>query len=528
MLRSEAENQLRDLNSYYRRTLEGQQGMILCFREEAGDFVHTLCRGLLARRLGWTAERVEGKRLDDFLPPEMAARLRAAYQRAWNGEECTVEGESPDGKISFLALLQPRGGGEGATEAILSAVEITDRKRVELELRAAKERAESADRTKSEFLAVMSHEIRTPLNAILGFTDLLLENCREPSQHLWIKTIDQSGRVLSSLINDILDFSKIEAGQLELRAEPMEVADVMQSAVGLFRPAANEKGVALELRMDPALPAVIMADPLRIRQIITNLLANAVKFTKEGTISVGVVLGPGSGGEGRRPELAFLIKDTGIGIAEDVRGKLFKPFSQADSSTSRQYGGTGLGLAISRRLARAMGGELDYVSEAGRGSLFTFTLPAVVTPVAESPAAAITSANFPGLARLRVLVAEDNPSNRLLITALLRKVGIVPVVVNDGQAAVDAVAAAPYDLILMDVQMPGVDGLTATRAIRAAHPEAPMRIIAVTAGILPEQKMDCLESGMDSVLGKPILFAQVLRELILVAGQIESAAAVSI
>ena len=283
-LRSEAESRLRSLNAYYQLTLEGQQGMILCFKEVGGDFVHTLCRGRLARRLGWAAELVEGRRLEDFLPAESAAVLRAAYRRAWSGEECTFEGQSLDGRISYLALLQPRPGDAASPEVIVSAVEITDRKRVEVELRAAKERAESADRAKSEFLAVMSHEIRTPLNAILGFTHLLLENCRDDDQKLWIKTIDQSGRALKALINDILDFSKIEVGQLELSSEPMTVAEVMQSVAGLFRPAAAEKGIALELRIDVALPQVIRADPLRVRQILSNLLSNAVKFTKEGAI----------------------------------------------------------------------------------------------------------------------------------------------------------------------------------------------------------------------------------------------------
>jgi len=526
LLRSEAESQLRQLNSYYRETLEGQQGMILCFREEAGDFVHTLCRGQLARRLGWTADKVEGKLLDDFLPKETAALLRSAYRRAWSGEECTFEGESADGKISYLALLQPRPGREAAKEAILSAVEITDRKRVESELREAKERAESADRAKSEFLAVMSHEIRTPLNAILGFTGLLLESCKEPSQQLWIKTIDQSGQVLNALIKDILDFSKIEAGQLDLRPEPIALAEVMQSVVGLFRPTAAEKGLTLDLWLDPSLPPVILADPLRLRQILTNLLANAVKFTRAGTISAGAILTRPAEIEGRPPELAILIRDSGIGIPDSVRGSLFKPFTQADSSTTRKYGGTGLGLAISRRLARAMGGDLDYTSEAGRGTLFTFTLPAIAAPVLEKTAAGEPGASLPDLSKVRVLVAEDNPSNRLLITTLLGKVGVVPSVVSDGQAAIKAAVQSAYDLILMDVQMPLIDGLAATRAIRAALPRSRLRIVALTAGVLPEQRMDCLEAGMDAVLGKPILFAEVLRELAIAAGPLVFGAAV--
>ena len=212
-------------------------------------------------------------------------------------------------------------------------------------------------------------------------------------------------------------------------------------------------------------------------------------------------------------DLAFSVTDSGIGIPESVRSLLFKPFTQADSSTTRNYGGTGLGLAISRRLARAMGGELDYTSEPGTGSIFTFTLPVVADARKESAAEAEFPASQSDLTKMRVLVAEDNPSNQLLITALLRKIGVSPKVVNDGNAAVAAVAKSPYDLVLMDVQMPSLDGLAATRAIRAANPKSRMRIVALTAGVLPDQKKECLDAGMDAVLGKPYVFVEVLREL---------------
>ncbi len=522
-LRSEAEDRLRQLNRYYQRTLEGQQGMILCFREEGGEFVHTLCRGQLAGRLGWAADRVEGRRLADFLPPGPAEALGLAYRKAWDGRECTFEGESEDGEISYLALLQPRRGGEAAREVIVSAVEITDRKRVEVELRVAKDRAESADRAKSEFLAVMSHEIRTPLNAILGFTHLLLEHCRDPQHALWIKTIDQSGRSLHTLINDILDFSKIEVGRLELLAEDLAPAEVLRSVVALFRPTAEEKGLKLELRLDDALPAVIRADALRIRQILCNLVSNAVKFTKAGGVTMTASVHSLPDGPDRG-EIRVTVSDTGIGIPASARARLFRPFTQVDSSATRHYGGTGLGLAISLRLARALGGELDCASEAGRGSTFTLVLPIEVRAVPPPREASARDPTSPDLATMRVLVAEDNPANQLLISELFRKFGLRPCVVGDGQSAINAVAASPYDLIFMDVHMPGIDGLAATRAIRAAPSRGRPRIVALTASVQPEQTRKCLAAGMDAVLNKPLVFSEILREMAMAGTSAEAGA----
>jgi len=371
-LRSETESQLKQLNAYYQGTLEGQLGMILCFREERGEFIHTL-----ARRLGWTAETVEGRRLADFLAPEKAATFGAAYRRAWQGEECTVEGESPDGRIDYLARLKPRVGGGAVQEVILAGVEITDLKRIEAELRGAKERAESADRTKSEFLAVMSHEIRTPLHAIMGYTQLLKQCCQDPDQAQWIGTIDRSSRRLQELIDDILDYSIIEVGRLKTVQEPMSLNDVIQSVAASYRPAAEEKGLALDSGLSGGLPEVIESDMARVRQILANLVSNAVKFTAKGRITMGASAGSESQAGATRATIRFTVADSGIGIPKEMRERLFKPFTQVDSSTTRHYGGTGLGLAISRRLARALGGELDFVSEPGKGSIFTFTLPLV-------------------------------------------------------------------------------------------------------------------------------------------------------
>jgi signal transduction histidine kinase/DNA-binding response OmpR family regulator len=377
------------------------------------------------------------------------------------------------------------------------------------DLRRQRDLAEEANLSKSAFLANMSHEIRTPLNAVLGMMSLLLETPLSASQREYVTTARASGAALLAVINDILDISKIEAGKLEIELNPFVLRECLDEAVGILTPKAQSKGLALACQVADDVPAAIESDAARLRQILVNLLDNAIKFTPHGEVSLEVELGPEKDG---LAELRFAVRDTGIGVPPDRMERLFQPFSQADSSMSRLYGGTGLGLVISQRLAERLGGRMWVESRPGQGSTFFFTLrgrPALTLPSRYTPEPAdLAGSKLAERIPLRILLAEDNSINQRVGLLLLERMGYVADVAGNGIEVLEALRRQPYDLILMDVQMPFLDGLEATHRIRTEFPaERQPRVVALTANVLREQREACLAAGMDDFVQKPIVFA---------------------
>lgn len=390
---------------------------------------------------------------------------------------------------------------DGSGRMLSTGRVVTERKRLEHELQRALDDAKGALKAKSDFLANMTHELRTPLTAIVGFSNLMkgAQDLNPRHAHQMGIICDASENLLS-VVNDVLDFSRLEAGAVELDAHPFDPLAMARSTVALLADQAAAKDIYVSVEAE-GFEGGLLGDGVRLRQVLTNLVSNAVKFTASGRIEVLVRQSK----VGDQRKLRISVRDSGIGISADQIGGIFGRFTQADASVSRKYGGTGLGLAISSRIIEALGGEIDVESEPGKGSTFWFevVMPAAAEVTAEEPEVGLAAE----IGRpLRLLVVDDNPVNRELVCALLDPFEIDIETANDGVEAVEAAARAPYDLILMDVQMPNMDGLTATRRIRASQTPSASRvpIIALTANILPEQISRCLEAGMDDHLGKPI------------------------
>jgi PAS domain S-box-containing protein len=659
IFRHKMDQKLRRSEELHRALIENTgEGIVFADLDERFTFANPTAEVLLGVEPG----ELEGRSLSEFTTPETFAKIQAQTElRRQNLKgSYPIEIIRQDGQVRMMLITAtPQFNRKGELSGTIGIFrDFTEKHQAEEELRnrneqlrLAKEVAEEASRAKASFLAVMSHEIRTPMNGVIGMTSLLLETPLAPDQREFAETIRRSGESLLAILNDILDFSKIESGRIDLEQQPFTMTACIEETMELFASRAAEKGVELIGTIDPGVPAMLVGDGARLRQVLANLIGNAVKFTAAGEIAVAVTTRPTSE---RSVELCIQVKDTGIGISKEGLARLFQPFSQADLSITRKFGGTGLGLAISRRLIDLMGGSIHVESEEHKGSTFTVTLPSEVhtlrmdidpldqkaltgcrvlivddnahqastlgrvceqfamkvqvttsattglerlrsgekfdvvlvdllmpemdgvefarhartiascerTPqiLLASPSSltsrvdevaaffaghlhkpvkrsillkmlsmAVGSRVTVGVRRtigqvldsslatripLRILVAEDNPVNQALALAVFKKMGYRAECVADGQEVLDALAQRPYDLVFMDVQMPGMDGLEATRRINETMPpESRPRIIAMTANAMYGDRERCLQSGMDDYISKPIRLEE-LREMV--------------
>ncbi len=467
--------------------------------------------------LGYPLDKLIGQHPLSFVPPEDAEEVRAASDQTLLSkgpfrdlEHRMLRG---DGTLIWISI-----NGVPITNALGQIIgyrgaglDISARKTAEQDLIREKEAAQSADRAKSEFLAVMSHEIRTPLNSVLGFADLLTETTLDEPQKEQVEMIRRSGDALLLLLNDILDFSRIESGKLAIQATAVEVRQCLRDVVDLYGATALAKGVKIRIHVADPVPVALCTDAGRLRQILLNLIGNAVKFTPSGEVVITAKQGEKDPKDGRFP-LLVEVSDTGIGIPPDRVTRLFKPFSQADSSTTRRFGGTGLGLAICKRLAELLDGNVTLVRSSPSGSVFALELALMTVPGyqktathAASPPSAVRRSSG---ANWRVLVVEDNSVNRMLAQRMLLSLGYESDSAENGRDGFEAHQRQPYDIIFMDLQMPVMDGMEAAAQIRAhesAHPEVPeCAIIALTADAMFGDRQRCLDGGMNDYLSKPI------------------------
>lgn len=465
---------------------------------------------------GWTAPEAWGHHpLELFAAPGTdpvaASEVVAALVEGRAGQS-EIEVQRADGSTFHASVgLSPVLDDHGAPDGFFVMMDdVSERHQAEELLQLARQRAEESAQQKAAFTATMSHEIRTPLNSVIGFTELLLGTTLDPLQREYVEDAHRSGRHLLALVNDVLDYSALEAGRLEQRVELLVVRDLLDEVLGMFRVQSEQTGVRLWSLVSPRVPTQVVADPMRLRQVLVNLVGNAMKFTEEGSVSVVVDAEP----EGSRWRLSVEVRDTGIGIPAHRVGDVFDSYSRGDVSVTRARGGTGLGLAICRQLVLGMEGHIALESELGVGTVVRFDVLLASDRVTVAPQTA-TGATGPGAAAqaawdgVRVLVAEDDPVNRRVITRMLDRLGITPEVVHDGAQAVAACAQEEYDVILMDVEMPVMDGLRAVRLVREATPvdEPGPWVVAVTASALPGDRERFLAAGMDDYLDKPITLA---------------------
>ncbi|MFZ1427217.1 MAG: ATP-binding protein [Geminicoccaceae bacterium] len=513
-------------NDLFRAVIDTLPDFIFA-KDRAGQFL-VANRATAQLMQAQSPDELIGRTDADFYPADIAAGFKAdeeAFLAA--GETVIIEqpGRRIDGSRGWLCSLKTPlldenghitgyvGHGRDITDAKLRDQALADAvaqlERQAVEMRRLTAAAERANQAKSQFLAAMSHEIRTPMTGVLGMADLLAAEGLSPAQQRHVDTIRASGRYLLNILNDILDFSRIEAGRIDLERIDFALQDVIEQVSSMMTPQALDRGLELRLETSIAPLLVVRGDPTRLRQVLVNLIGNALKFSPSGTVTLRVrELGPLEHG----PRLRFEVADSGIGIPHERQAELFQPFVQAESSTARNYGGTGLGLVICRSLVNAMGGVIGLESQPGQGSLFWFEVP---LETGDGQASAAGSASAPeAIAPLRILVVDDVPVNRELLQAMLGRYGHDVVVAENGAAAVEMAGRGDLDVVLMDVQMPVMNGIEATRHIRRlAPPAGAVPILALTANVMVTERERYLAAGMNLCLTKPIIWPELFAVL---------------
>ena len=501
---------LRESEERYRKLVETAPEVIITLSTDGATIVSL--NPAFETLTGWSCETWVGLPFANLLHPEDLAHADQRIQQTLKSEKTpafelrvlTHVGRYLDIELTLTRLVE----GEAVSGILGIAHDVTRRKQVARDMQSAKEAAEAASQAKGDFLANMSHEIRTPLNAIIGLTSLLLDSRLDNELTSYVETIRASGDSVLAQINEILDFSKIESGKMELEKQPFRLRDSLVGPIDLVAAEAEDKGLDLDYTIDDDSPEIVVGDVTRVRQILVNLLSNAVKFTEQGQIAISIH--SRAMGE-QHIELEFAVRDTGVGIPPDKVETIFRSFSQADASTSRRFGGTGLGLAISQRLAELMGGRIWVESKLGQGSTFRFTVR-VRAADPNDPAISARLATPRTIDRdlgrripLRILVAEDNAVNQKVALLLLQRMGYRADLAADGEEVLECLERQRYDVVLMDVQMPELDGIEATRQIlKRWTPEERPRIVAMTAAVMPGDREKCFVAGMEDFVSKPI------------------------